>query len=75
MTYLLAETGFYPIEMTIKKKRIMQAQRIMNKEDGKLIKKVVMSEGGIWMKETKVIMEEYQITEEDLQQSEGILAE
>ena len=44
---LLGETGFIPIELVINKKIIMQAMRINNKVDSKLIKKVKKGEESV----------------------------
>ena len=66
-TILLAETGFMPVQLTINKKRIMQAQRILKNQKNPLIKRTITAEGSTWMKETGNILKEYNIEEKELE--------
>ena len=63
---LLQETGYLPIERVIKKKRVMQARRILHKKDPSLNKSVTTTEYSLWRAATKKILEEYNLTEESL---------
>ncbi len=58
-TILLAETGFIPIEMIIKKKKMNQQIRIMEKPEEKLIKKATRGRNSQWTEQIKTIEEEY----------------
>ena len=61
---LLGETGFIPIELVINKKIIMQAMRVSNKIDSKLIKKVTKGENSIWKKNTDELIQKYNLEED-----------
>ncbi len=62
---LLAETGFLPIELIIKKKKIKQHIRIMEKPEDKLIRKATENQNTIWKQEIENLLQEYGI--EDIQ--------
>ncbi len=74
-TILLAETGFQPIEHIVNKKRIMQAQRIKNKHEEKLVRKIAMNKESIWMKDTEETLQKYDLQEEDLEKPKEWLAD
>ena len=62
---LLAETGNIPIELIIKKKKLMHANRIITSKNRGLVQ--IVTEGdSIWRENIKKIQQEYNITEEEL---------
>ena len=63
---LLQETGYLPIERMIKKKRVMQAHRILHKKGPSLNKSMTMNENSMWKSRTNEILEEYNLTGESL---------
>ena len=63
-TILLNETGYPAIEDIIKKKRIMQAHRVINMKKNPLIKKMTQHENSTWMKRTNGILEEFKVKDE-----------
>ena len=65
---LIAETGFLSIKYLINKKKIMQAQRLENKE-GTLAKRLTKEARSIWRKETLEMMNQYILKEEHLSMS------
>ena len=58
---LLQETGYLPIERMIKKKRVMQAHRILHKKGPSLNKSMTMNENSMWKSRTNEILEEYNL--------------
>ncbi len=60
-TILLTETGFLPIEMIIKKKKLNQHNRIQDKPAGKLIRRVTENPNSLWTEEIAKLCEEYEI--------------
>ena len=63
---LLQETGYLPIERMIKKKRVMQAHKILHKKGPSLNKSMTMNENSMWKNRTNEILEEYNLTGESL---------
>ena len=63
---LLQETGYLPIERMIKKKRVMQAHRILHKTGPSLNKSMTMNDNSMWKSRTNEILEEYNLTGENL---------
>ena len=63
-TILLNETGYPAIEDIIKKKRIMQAHRVINMKKNPLIKKMTQHENSTWMKRTNGILEEFKVKDQ-----------
>ena len=59
---LLAETGFLPINLIIKKKKINQHVRIQKKDENKLIRKITSKNNSLWHREMDQIMKEYNLT-------------
>ena len=62
---LLAETGFLPIELVVKKKKIMHANRILTKEKMGLLQ-LIRKDKSLWREGIKHIQEEYNISDETL---------
>ena len=62
---LLAETGFIPIELVVKKKKIMHANRVLTKEKMGLIQ-LITKEKSLWREGIKNLQEEYNISDETL---------
>ena len=60
-TILLNETGKYPIELTIKKKKIIHAKRIDSMKGEALIKDVTSPNSSEWRREINRIAEEFNI--------------
>ena len=60
-TILLNETGNYPIELTIKKKKILHAKRIDSLKGEALIKDVTSPNNSEWRKEINRIAEEFNV--------------
>ncbi len=58
---LLAEIGYVPIEMIIKKKKIMCARRIEKKDNASLIKQVTEIQNSPWNEEIEELAQEYDI--------------
>ena len=63
-TILLNETGNYPIELTIKKKKILHAKRIDSLKDEALIKDVTSPRNSEWRKEIDRIAEEFNVKDQ-----------
>ena len=69
---LLAETGFLPIEMIVKKKKIMHANRVLTKDKSSLIQTITKGKS-IWRAGIRKLQEEYGIPDETLTGSKDIL--
>ena len=65
-SFLLQEAGYLPIERMIKKKRVMQAHRILHKKGPSLNKSMTTNENSMWKSRTNEILEEYNLTGESL---------
>ena len=63
-TILLNETGNYPIELTIKKKKILHTKRIDSLKDEALIKDVTSPNNSEWRKEINRIAEEFNVKDQ-----------
>ena len=63
-TILLNETGNYPIELTIKKKKILHAKRIDSLKGEALIKDVTSPNNSEWRKEINRIAEEFNVKDQ-----------
>ena len=63
-TTLLAETGFIPIELVVKKKKIMHANRVLTKLIGLI--QLITKDKSLWRKGIKNLHEEYNISDETL---------
>ena len=63
---LLSETGYIPTERMIKKKRIMQAHRILHKKSPSLNKSVTTHKNSLWRMRMVKILKEYNLTEGSL---------
>ena len=63
-TILLNETGYPAVEDIIKKKRIMQAHRLINMKKNPLIKKMTQHENSTWMERTNGILKEFKVKEQ-----------
>ena len=61
---LLHETGNIPLEYTIKKKSILQAKRIDQREEESLIKDITKTETSIWKKNIEETTKEFHIAEQ-----------
>ena len=72
---LLGETGFIPIELGINKKIIMQAMRVSNKVDSKLINKVTKGENSIWKRKTDELIQKYNLEEDIENETKNIIKE
>ena len=62
---LLAETGFLPIEMIVKRKKIMHANRVLTKDKPSLIQTITKGKS-IWRAGIRKLQEEYEIPDETL---------
>ena len=62
---LLAETGFIPIELVVKNKKIMHANRVLTKEKMGLIQ-LITKDKSLWREGIKNLHEEYNISDETL---------
>ena len=65
-TILLGETGSIPIRHIIKKKKIMQQQRINKKGRETLIRRITEDKTSIWHNGMEQIKKEYNITDQDI---------
>ena len=63
-TILLNETGNYPIELTIKKKKILHAKRIDSLKGEALIKDATSPKNSEWRKEIDRIAEEFNVKDQ-----------
>ena len=72
-TILLVETGFLLIELVINKKIIMQALRVGNKVESKLIRKVTKGEDSIWKKRADELIQKYNLEEDIENESKNII--
>ncbi len=63
---MLAETGFLPMDLIIKEKKINQHERIQKKDETKLIRKITTKNNSLWQREMDQLMEEYNLTPDDI---------
>ncbi len=63
---MLAETGFIPMDLIIKEKKINQHVRIQKKDENKLIRKITTKNSSLWQREMGQLMEEYNLTPNDI---------
>ena len=63
-TILLHDTGNYPIELTIKNKKILHAKRVDSMKGDALIKDVTTPNSSVWRREINWIAEEFNIRDQ-----------
>ena len=71
---LLSEIGIWPVEQLIEYKKIMLLSQILESENSRLIKQIIEEQiknpwGQCWVKMVKVILEKYDINENQIRQS------